>query len=46
MNDNQSQLDRIEAKLDLLLSVIESLADGEQEENDLMYAERDQTQPL
>jgi uncharacterized coiled-coil protein SlyX len=46
MNENQSQLDRIEAKLDLLLSIMESLDSQEQEDNDLMYKERDQTQPL
>lgn len=45
-NDNQSQLDRIEAKLDLLLSIIEQMDNDEQEDNQLMYGERDQTQPL
>jgi hypothetical protein len=46
MNENQSQLDRIEAKIDLLLSIIEQMDNDEQEDNQSMYGERDQTQPL
>jgi len=50
MNENESQLDRIEAKLDLLLSIIASLDNNEHDnnndDNNLMYGERDQTQPL
>lgn len=46
MNENQSQLDRIEAKIDLLLSIIESIDNNENNDNDIMYGERDQSQPL
>lgn len=46
MNENQSQLDRIEAKLDLLLSIIESIDNNENNDNEIMYGERDQSQPL
>ena len=46
MNENQSQLDRIEAKLDLLLSIIESIDNNENDDNEIMYGERDQSQPL
>ena len=46
MNDVQSQLDRIEAKIDLLLSIIESIDNNENNDNEIMYGERDQSQPL
>ena len=46
MNENQSQLDRMEAKLDLLLSIIESIDDNDNNDNEIMYGERDQNQPL
>lgn len=46
MNENQSQLDRIEAKIDLLLSIIESIDNNENNDNEIMYGERDQSQPL
>ena len=46
MNENQSQLDRIEAKIDLLLSIIESIDDNDNNDGEIMYGERDQSQPL
>lgn len=46
MNENQSQLDRMEAKLDLLLSIIEAIDNNENNDNEIMYGERDQSQPL
>ena len=46
MNEIQSQLDRMEAKLDLLLSIIEAIDNNENNDNEIMYGERDQSQPL
>ena len=46
MNEHQKQLDRIEAKLDLLLSLIESIDNDDKDEPTSLYNDRDQTQPL
>jgi hypothetical protein len=46
MEQLQTQLDRIEAKIDYLLSIIDTLDNEEPKDNDLTYGERDQTQPL